>query len=89
MHPEVDAIVTLEAGADVPASPITSYGFIVRFGSEAYSAAVLPTGSAGLKLNDPTRVRLRFLVEESQELLRAGTPFSFFEQGRTGLGRIV
>jgi hypothetical protein len=89
MHPEVDAIVTLETGADVPASPITSYGFIVRFGSEAYSAAVLPTGSAGLKLNTPTRVRLRFLVEESQDFLRVGASFSFFEQGRTGAGTIV
>lgn len=89
MHPEVDAIVTLEAGADVPASEITNYGFIVSFGKEAYSATVISGGSADLELNVPTRVRLRFRFEESRDFLRTGAAFSFFEQGRTGTGKIV
>lgn len=89
MHPEADAVVTLQGGADVPASPMTSYGFIVNFDGESYSAAVLPNGSAELKSNVPTRVRLRFNFQEAEEFLRSGASFTFFEQGRTGAGNIV
>lgn len=88
MHPETDAVVTLEAGADIPASPTSSYGFIVDFGGEAYSAAVVPDGSSGLEHSVPTPIRLRFLVDEVREFLRPGASFTFFEQGRTGTGKI-
>ena len=89
MNPEIDAEVVLATGAANSATPVSSFGFIVSFGSESYSAAVIPNGSASLKQSVPSKVRLRFLVPEAQRFLRPGARFSFFEQGRTGEGHVL
>ena len=88
MRPEAYAVVTLEAGGDIPATPTSAFGFIVNFGGEAYSAAVIPHGSSTLVQGVPTRVQLQFFVDEAKTLLRTGASFKFFEQGRIGRGEI-
>jgi hypothetical protein len=89
MRPEIEAEVVLASGADRTASSVASYGFIVSFGGESFSAAVVPNGSSGLRPGEPCRVRLQFLVEEVAPFLKPGVEFVFFEQGRTGRGVLL
>jgi hypothetical protein len=89
MNPEAEAEVTLLSGTDIPASPVPSFGVIVSFGVEAFSAAVVPAGSMHLRSGATERVRLRFLVPAASPYLRPGTEFTFSEGGRSGSGRIV
>jgi hypothetical protein len=89
MRPEIEAEVVLASGADRTASPVGSYGFIVSFGTESFSAAVVPNGSSGLKPGEPCRVRLQFLAEEVARFLKPGVDFTFFEQGRIGRGVLL
>ena len=89
MNTEADVEVTLASGADAPVSPVRSFGFIVSFGAESFSAAVLPTGSAALVVGSPVRVRLHFLVPEAAPYLSPGTSFTFFEGARRGSGHVV
>ena len=89
MNSETDAEVTLLSGTEIPASPVSSFGFIISFGAEAFSAAVVPAGSMQLRSGEPARVRLRFLVPAVSPFLRSGTEFTFFEGGRSGSGRII
>ena len=35
-----------KSGAEIRLSPVSSFGFIVSLGEEAFSAAVVPSGSA-------------------------------------------
>jgi hypothetical protein len=89
MKAEANAEVVLSSGSEKPASPVTSYGFIVTFGLESFSAAVVPNGSGTLKAEKPCQVRLQFLVPEAAPFLKPGAEFTFFEQGRTGRGRVL
>ena len=89
MRPEADAEVTLSSGVDRPASPVTSYSFLISFGTESFSAAVIPNGSGSLKTEMPCRVRLQFLVAEVAPFLNSGVSFTFFEQGRVGRGFVL
>jgi hypothetical protein len=88
MRPEIFAEVTLFVGADKPPSPVGSYGFIVSFGSDAFSAAVIPAGAGALRVSEPRRVQLRFLVEAALPHLKPGNAFTFSDQGRLGTGKI-
>jgi hypothetical protein len=87
MKPEIFAEVTLLEGADKPPPHVGSYGFM-SFGSDAFSAAVVPNGSGALQVSEPIRVQLRFLVEAALPLLKPGNVFTFFDQGRLGAGKI-
>jgi hypothetical protein len=89
MKVESNAEVVLSSGSEKPASPVTSYGFIVTFGSESFSAAVVPNGSGTLKAEKASRVRLQFLVPEAARFLKPGAEFTFFEDGRSGHGRVI
>jgi hypothetical protein len=89
MHPEAEAEVALNQGAQISASPVASWGFICTFGSEAFSAAVVLDGTAHLKLGQPHRIRLKFLVPAATQYAKPGATFTFFEGGRTGVGRIL
>ena len=87
---DVTAELTLTAGAQIEPSPTTSFGVILTFGKESFSAAVMPDGSGELQVLIPRRVALRFLFEEAASpFLKAGNRFSFFECGRVGEGRIL
>jgi hypothetical protein len=72
-----------------PPSAPESWGFIVSFGGESFSSAVLPSGSGGLVVGEPQHVVLRFLVRDVEPYLTPGAQFTFFEQYRTGAGRII
>jgi len=91
MKPEAIAEITLsEAVPDNELiSPPSSFGFILTFGTESFSAAVVPDGSGLLQPGIPQRVRLRFLVEAVRTSLAAGREFAFQEGRRTGCGRIL
>ncbi|MDZ4077984.1 MULTISPECIES: hypothetical protein [Hydrocarboniphaga] len=87
---EAIAEVTLGSGANAAASPTSAFGFITTFGKESFSAAVMPSGSAGLELGKAQRVMLRFLVPEAVAAVSPGVAFTFIEPPyRSGVGHIV
>lgn len=79
---EATADVELLEGFDAKPSPVGSFGIVVSFGREAFSAAFLPYGSGHLKPGLVDRVALRFLVPAAQAFLVPGTEFSFVEPMR-------
>jgi len=86
----VAEVVLSISSANVPASSPESFGFIVNVGAEAFSSAVVPHGSSHLDPGISSQVRLRFLVPEAAAtVIRAGSEFTFFEQRRTGKGRVI
>ena len=89
MHVQADAEVVLAGRSEIPPTSLASFGFIVSFGAESFSAQVLPDGSGMLEVSKPQRVMLNFLVEAARPYLTPGRSFTFFEQGRIGEGRIL
>lgn len=83
-------VVLANSAAEIPASSPKSFGFIVTIGTESFSSAVVPSGSGHLIPGISSQVRLRFLAPEAAVLaVHPGSEFTFFEQHRTGKGRVV
>jgi hypothetical protein len=88
---QVFAEATLTPADPMPKpSPAGTYGFIVSFGRESFSSQVLPSGSGFLRPGVPEEIELKFLtLEAAGPYLHPGAEFSFFENGRFGIGRIL
>lgn len=90
-HARVEVVLSLPDGPIVrPPSPVSSYEFIVTFGAESFSSAVVPSGSGSLVPGEASIVDLQFLAPEAaRPHLRSGAGFTFFEQYRSGTGKVI
>jgi hypothetical protein len=72
MHPEALAEITLapSRGPMPSATSLQSWGFIVSFGRESFSAVVLPSGSGALAAGKPQQLLLRFRVRDVEPFLK-------------------
>ncbi len=71
-------------------SPASSFGFIVHFGPESFSAARLSDDTSALLSSKSTLSELAFLVRRVVEPhLKIGTQFQFWESRLSGSGKII
>jgi hypothetical protein len=90
MRHDIIAEVTLTE-AEGPPSSVSSFGVITTFGQDSFSAAIVaPSTPNGLTAGEPRKVHLKFLFPESAlKSATVGSTFSFSDQGRRGVGRVV
>lgn len=72
-------------------SPAASFGFLMSFGDEGFSSAIVESLSKPeLNIGEPTRIHLKFLVPEAAlKVAKVGAKFTFFDQSRKGTGQVV
>lgn len=72
-------------------SPPASFGFIMTFENESFSAAIIdPLESIDIIIGRPQKIHLKFLFPENAlKVAKVGARFNFIDQGRKGNGQII